>query len=172
MTRRTTRPRTTSSWIAGSGAFVRAWLVRAVVLPLGPLFAGCPGHVDSKKGAADLSVMVDQSVETCASGTAPLTYFTSGGLGVCHDTYADAVANLMCNHEAVTTCAGYDVVGDPGPFLLYDCYYDAGSGALVGAWYFTDGGLSCVGGGAHAQCNPGGNGGASYPPLGCADGGS
>jgi hypothetical protein len=158
----------TSGWI---GAFVRA----CVVVGLAPVWAGCAGHVDGqggKNGAADLSVLVDESIETCASGTAPLSYFTSSGLGVCHDSYADAVANLQCNHEAVTTCAGYNVVGDPGPFLLYDCYYDAGSGALVGAWYFTDGGVSCVGGGAHAQCNPSSNGGASYPPVGCVDGGT
>ena len=108
--------------------------------PLLALAAACsssatPAHPDLA-GVAD----------PCYTGTVPVSYFIDHG--ICAATYAAALASCRDRAE----CGGLHVVGDPGPYVLHDCFYDATSGTLVGGYTFSDIGPSCTAGSMHTAC--------------------
>lgn len=88
----------------------------------------------------------DLAVDPCRAGVVPISYFVDHG--ICAATWAAALASCGSRAE----CAGFHVVGQPGPYVLHDCFYDETSGALVGAYTFSDIGPSCAAGDAHAAC--------------------
>ena len=132
-----------------------------ILAPGAALIVGCSNPVRTPYDAGVASL------PGCDSG---LHYFS----GMCSGQYADELSRLACPWQPstvvlrATDCAGYHVVGSPGPYTTFDCFYDETTGALVGGYYWTDeGGLSCAAGVGHDACPD-----VPYPAFCDADAGT
>ena len=138
-------------------------IVAVAVIGIAIALGGCSS---SDKGATDAAVSVDMANPCKAGATVPLASFQSGLQG-CYATFAEAMTHLDCLHQTAD-CTGYHVFGIPGPYVQWDCVYDATSGNLAGADYFNDEGMSCVAGVQPSSC---GFTGYAHGDV-CTDGGS
>ncbi len=97
--------------------------------------------------AADMS-----SSDPCAPGQVVMLRYFVASLGVCSSTYQEALAKGLACPEQTGECTGYHVVGAPGPFIAWDCFYDVNTGQLAGADYSNDERPFCAAGIQSATC--------------------
>lgn len=110
---------------------------------------GC--SASQQKLSTDAAVSLDMTNPCRGGATVPLGSFETGLQG-CAATYAVAITHLDCVHQEAD-CTGFHVYGIPGPYVQWDCVYDATTGQLAGADYFNDeGGISCNAGVQPASC--------------------